>query len=54
MYSTTTILNSFVAFTEIFKTSFEEVLTRYKTFAIALNEITGNHRKYMLYKATIL
>lgn len=55
MYSSTTVLNGFVASTVNFQTSLGEVLlTRYKTFATVLNYITENHRKYMLYKATML
>lgn len=54
MYSPATVLNGFGASTVNFQTSFGEVLlTRYKTFATALNYITEHHRKYMLYKATI-
>lgn len=55
MYSPATVLNGFGASTVNFQTSSGEVLlTRYKAFATALNYITENHRKYMLYKATIL
>lgn len=54
LYSTTTVLNDFVASTVNFHTSFGEVLLkRNKTFVTAVNYITENHRKYMLYKATM-